>query len=366
MLLRTLVAALATTGVLRAQQASQQPAPVTERVEVTRVVIDARVIDEAGAPVTGLAASDFVVTIGGKPARVQMALWTGDQPSSKTIDAPPLPTAPRAIASEPGQLVVLFFQKSLVNERAWGLVKLVDQSRELVSGLPASSRVAVVQFEHSVRIYSDFTDDRRLIDRILEHGLLHEPPPRDVAHGQPSLLDVLTPDHRRKTSTMAQAFSLIAEALRPMPGSKAIVYIGYGMGTAPFRSRMSIAAVDSYSGIIPNDLAGKSEMNNEYTKARRALNEARATVFSLDITKADSHGLAAGMQTIAADTGGFYAHSLDFPEKPMHFVEGALLGHYVLFIEPPNDSADRTMAVSVTADRRAYVYATSSYPSSGR
>ena len=353
------VALLATA--LLGQQAVQPPAV---RLEVTRIVIDARVIDENGAAIPGLRESNFQVTIGGKPAAVQVALWTGGDSPSAVTNPPQLPQRPSdAIVSEPGQLVVLLFQKSLVNERAWGLVKLVDQSRELVGSLPGSNRVAVVQFEHSLRIYSDFTDDRRAIDRILEHGLLHEPPPREVARGRPSLLDFLTLSVRRKATTMEKAFTVIAEALRPMPGSKAIVYIGYGMGTAPFRSRMSLASVDRYNGIVPNDLAGKSDMNNEYMKARRMLNEARASVFSLDITKADSHGLAAGMQAIAADTGGFYAHSLDFPEKPMHFVEGALNGHYVLFVEPPLDVTDRTIDVSVSANRRAQVYATSSYQS---
>lgn len=355
-----LVSVLGAVAAIAAQQVAQPPPPV--RLEVTRVVIDARVIDENGAAMPGLREWNFQVTIGGKPAAVQMVQWTGDLPSAARNQPDVSRPASVAIAPEPGQLVVLLFQKSLVNERAWGLVKLVDQSRELVGSLPASNRVAVVQFEHSLRIYSDFTDDRGAIEKILEHRLLHEPPPREVDQGRPSLLDYLTASVRKRTTTMEQAFTVIAEALRPMPGSKAIVYVGYGMGASPFRSRMSIASVDRYNGIIPNDLSGKSDMNNEYTKARRALNEARASVFSLDITKADSHGLAAGMQAIAADTGGFYARSLDFPEKPMHFVEGALNGHYVLYVEPPpSGSATGQIAVSVAAERPASVFATSSY-----
>jgi len=98
-------------------------------------------------------------------------------------------------------------------------------------------------------------------------------------------------------------------------------------------------------------------------RARRMLIEARVSVFSLDITKADSHSMAGGMQVIARDTGGFYAHSLDFPEKPMRFVSGALNGHYVLFVEPPADTTDRTIGVSVTAGRQTQVFATSSYRS---
>jgi len=343
-----------------AQQAPQRPPPLVERVEVTRIVIDARVIDDFGAPVLGLAASDFSVTVGGKPAHVQMALWSGDSaprgPSGALLSARNL-----SGASEPGQLVVLLFQKSLTNERAWGLVRMVDYSRDLVRSLPASARVAVLQYENSLRVYSDFTDDRTAIDRILSRGLLHEPPPASVPRGSPSLLDALAPPAGGGISTMEQAFSAIAGALSAMPGSKAIAYIGYGMGITPFGQRQDIGSTHARFGALPDDLADRTDMNNEYARARRMLIEARVSVFSLDVTKADTHSMAGGMQVIARDTGGFYAHSLDFPEKPMRFVSGALNAHYVLFVEPSADATDRTIEVSVTASRRAQVFATSSY-----
>jgi len=76
----------------------------------------------------------------------------------------------------------------------------------------------------------------------------------------------------------------------------------------------------------PQDLASDGAAHREYENARRTLTAARVSVFSLDITNADTHALAQGMQTIAADTGGFYASSLDFPERPMRLVGGALNG----------------------------------------
>jgi VWFA-related protein len=343
-----------------AQPTPQQRPPLVERVEVTRVVIDARVIDDYGAAILGLAAPDFSVTIGGKPARVQMALWSGDTaprgPSGALLSARNMPGE-----SEPGQLVVLLFQKSLTNERAWGLVRTIEYSRDLVRSLPASARVAVLQYENSLRVYSDFTDDRAAIDRLLTRGLLHQPPPSAVPRGSPSLLDALAPSVGREIFTMEQAFAAIAGALNPMPGSKAIAYIGYGMGNPAFGLRQDTGITHAKFGALPDDLADKTDMNSEYARARRMLIEARVSVFSLDITKADTHTMAGGMQIIARDTGGFYAHSLDFPEKPMRFVSGALNGHYVLFVEPPADATDRTIEVSVTAGRRAQVFATSSY-----
>ena len=56
--------------------AQQQPA-VTERVDVSRVLIDVRVIGDGGEPVAGLGPHDFEVRIGGEPVDVESALWLG-------------------------------------------------------------------------------------------------------------------------------------------------------------------------------------------------------------------------------------------------------------------------------------------------
>ena len=56
--------------------AQQQPA-VTERVDVSRVLIDVRVINDEGGPVAGLGPDDFDVRIGGEPVDVESALWLG-------------------------------------------------------------------------------------------------------------------------------------------------------------------------------------------------------------------------------------------------------------------------------------------------
>src|SRR6478609_1956518 len=75
---------------VRGQQVPQLP-PFTERVEVTSIVIDARVIDDFGASVLGLTAPDFLVTMGGKRAKVQSSFWTGaigDPPTIGIAGAP--------------------------------------------------------------------------------------------------------------------------------------------------------------------------------------------------------------------------------------------------------------------------------------
>ena len=49
---------------------AQQAPRFVERVDVARVIIDARVLDDRGNPVPGLTAGDFKVSIDGTTARV--------------------------------------------------------------------------------------------------------------------------------------------------------------------------------------------------------------------------------------------------------------------------------------------------------
>jgi hypothetical protein len=109
--------------------------------------------------------------------------------------------------------------------------------------------------------------------------------------------------------------------------------------------------------------SGDVSVGKGYTDTSRALTAARAAVFSLDITSADTHSLAYGLQRIAEETGGFYASSLDFPERPMRWLAGALSGYYVLFVErPEHDDKARDVMVGLTG-RQGHVFATSSYSS---
>ena len=54
------------------------------------------------------------------------------------------------------------------------------------------------------------------------------------------------------------------------------------------------------------------------------------TVFSLDVTNADSHSLEVGLERVAEDTGRFYAKTHQFLPGIMRRLRLALSGHYVL------------------------------------
>ena len=305
-----------------------QDAPFVDRVEVARVLVDVRVFDTSGAPVTALGPDDFVVTIGGRPARVESAEWVGRASGSaggvpaggKASDARAVPSSPHAASSsraaEPaGRLIVFIVQKDLEPSRVAGLMTLSVLADHLLEPLTAGDRVAVLSFDSRLRIWTDFTNDATRLRAILRDDLLVRHPGPAAASAGLSLLSRLDEPTARRTWSIEQALRRVAEALEPLPGAKSVVLIGYGFGRF------------SFSGVILMD---------GYEEAAAALKRARAAVFALNVTQADYNSLQAGLESVSEETGGVYAKLYPFPEQGIRRVTHALAGHYVLFVERPD------------------------------
>lgn len=224
-------------------------------------------------------------------------------------------------------------------------MRMLLKSRNFLEALSPNDRVAILSFDSHLKIWTDFTNDRERLDRVLAHGLLFERPPAVQASSTPSLVERLDPDRGRRTYGIERALELIGEALEPLPGSKSLVLIGYGFGRF------------SQSGVA---------MENDYGPARHALVASRTSVFSLDVTNADYHSLEAGLQLISEQTGGFYARTHIFPDVAMRRLSGALAGYYALFVEKPESRrAMHDIEMELTR-RKGRVLATSSYSERNR
>ena len=323
----------------------QQPPRFGERVEVARIIVDARVLDDRGNPVPGLAADDFKVRIDGKTARVETATWVGERDAGLDA-APPAQASPKGPDGPipQGRLIVFLFQKDLEPSRIVGLMRMLVKSRHLLDTLAPNDRVAILSFDSHLKIWTDFTNERERLNRVLGHGLLFERAPAVQASPAPSLLERLDPDSGRRAYGIERALELIGEALEPLPGSKSLVLVGHGFGRF------------GRSGVT---------MEQDYGAARRALVASRTSVFSLDVTNADYHSLEAGLQIVSEETGGFYARTHLFPDVAMRRLSGALAGYYVLFVEKP-ESRRRIHDIDVELTRRkGHVLATSSYSDRG-
>src|SRR5262245_52307138 len=158
-------------SVVALAQSSQQP-QFTDRVDVSRVVIDARPLDGRGNAILGLTADDFAVRIGRRPVRVESATWVGAD-SSEVLP----PAADAGVSADllpRGRLIVFLFQKDLEPSRIIGLMKILFRAKTFVETLGPDDRVAIVSFDSHLKIWIDFTNDKAELLRILDRGLLLE------------------------------------------------------------------------------------------------------------------------------------------------------------------------------------------------
>ena len=313
------VLAVALAGVAAARAQVPQ---VVERVEVSRVVVDLHVLDDDGRPIAGLAAGDLRVSVDGKPVTITSVRWTtgsvapGDNASPLSDDAP----AAGAPEDRPGRLVLLMFQKDLERSRIEGLMPMLRRAEGLVEGLGPHDRVAVASFEHHLELWTDFTTDRSAVRAILTRSILFAGRSGEIVTGEPPLLSrSFARDAGRRAGSMEQALVVVGRALDAIPGPKSVVLVGHGFGRI-------------IGGSLPSALVG---FDAEYAEARRLLTRARATVYCLDVTRADSHTLETGLMSVAEDTGGFYVSTNWFPGQAISRLSEALDGRYELSFEKP-------------------------------
>jgi VWFA-related protein len=310
-----------TTAVILAALAAAAPVAqdprFRDRVDVERVMLDARVLDGHGEPRRGLTPADFRLEVDGKPVPVESAFWV----DASTPYAEGLPPEEAAVLgarpAAPGRLIVFFFQKDLHPSRTPGLMRMIREASRMLDTLHESDRVAVVSFDSHLKLWLDFTEDRETARRGIEHSILFEDRPPAIDDGPfPSLAATFDPSAARRAATTETGLLVLARALEALPGAKSMVLFGWGMGR--FSPGLGV------------------RMEADYDQAAAALLASRTTVFSLDVTNADAHTLEAGLKKVARDTGGFYARTHDFPTSAMNRLKRALAGHYVLVFERPD------------------------------
>ncbi|HEY2940848.1 MAG TPA: hypothetical protein VGN09_00305 [Vicinamibacteria bacterium] len=296
-----------------------------ERVEVERVLVDARVVDDAGMPLPGLGPQDFRLKVDGKPVPLESAQWVAAAQKEPEPETPPegattetFVVTPEPVEGEtsPGRLIVFMFQKDFEESRLTGLLRMQKTALTVIDNLAPGDRAAVVSFDHHLKLRLDFTSDRETLRHVIGKVVLLGDPPYISPGPPPSLAEHFDRARARKAGSPETALLVLADALKELPGPKTLVFVGWGMGRFDARS-------------------GSVTLDRDYGPARHTLLEARVTVICLDVTEADYHSLEVGLQQVAEDTGGFYARTHLFPDLAMRRLESALAGHYVLTFEKP-------------------------------
>ena len=303
----------------------QQQPPVQEQVHVTVVEVTLHASDRSGEPVRGLGPRDLRLYVDGRDEPIESVEWVSNEPKPEAGETRPSPSATPAAgegesaepaAVSPGRLLVLLFQWHIEAQKMEGHVRMSRRALEFLDTLRPDDRVAVVTFGSSLWLRQDFTSDRARLRSAVQNALALENAP--ASPEAPSLSAIL--HERENTTSIEKAFIALGDALRPLPGSKAIVFFGWGIGKVDF--------------LMPDQAFGTMRYSPDYDRAVAALGRAQAPVFALDIS-GGHHSLEAGLERLAFETGGYYLPTYDFPRWAMTTASRALTGHYVLVFRPP-------------------------------
>lgn len=296
-----------------------------DEITVSLIPVTVRVVDGRGRPILDLTPADFRVRVDGEEVPVVAVDWVDSNtpppapPEAVPLrDALPAEAAPAETAEpEPsrpaGKLVVFFVQADLNPTRISGQLRLRPYTEELLDTLHPADRLAVVSFDSHLHLRQDFTGDREAVYSAIDRGMLWGVSETGPASGEPALAESFDFEAAVKAANPERALEVTAKALETLPGEKVIVFLGWGLG------RFSIMGV---------------QMAPSFAPAVRALRRAHSSVFVLDVTSADHHSLAAGLEAVAEATGGTYAKTNVLPGLATDFLAKAITGHYVLTIDP--------------------------------
>src|SRR5437762_3014392 len=120
-----------------------------EKITVERILVDARVTDSRGNPITGLTPADFRVLIDDKPAKVESVDWIPETAAAREladIDRPQPEVNTSLDEPAPrGRLFIFFFQTDFARNatRITGQMQILQKLDAFLDFLEPEDRVAV-------------------------------------------------------------------------------------------------------------------------------------------------------------------------------------------------------------------------------
>jgi VWFA-related protein len=294
-------------------------------ITVSLATVAVRVLGPDGKPLVGLRPEDFRVRMGKKEIPVVAVDWTtrataDEEPVADTATlpepAPARPVEPLAAIepAAPGKWVMFFVQADLEPSRIKGHMNLLPMVRKFLDTLDPGDRLAMVSYDSHLRLRLDWTGSRDAVYDALRKAVRFGGDYSVDGDGsvRESMKDLLDLDAARRAASPERALEVTADSLAALPGEKVVVYMGWGLGRY---TPEGVKLTPTFKGAI------------------KALRQARATVFVLDITAADYHSLEVGLEAVAAATGGTYAKTFNFPEQALKLLAQAISGYYVLSLD---------------------------------
>ncbi len=272
---------------------AQEPPAFGEKLEVNVVLLDAIVTDSSGHQILGLNKNDFVVKENG----VEQPVDSLDYFTNRQLLTAQEKNAPFKVERIREQRYFIFFFDKPTEAQMWDKVAQARRdAREFVrTQLRPGDKVAVVGHDVRLKVYSDFTDDRKQIIAALDEagrfgkGITT----KSGTRGQSLLASMSMTEMMDKTGTVYEGLEVLGNALRPIEGRKNLILFSAGIYEP---------GQDIRNGVILNQ-------SRYYAPMIESLNSANVTVYAMNLLREDAPNIPAFHQTleaITADTNGEY------------------------------------------------------------
>ena len=323
--------------------AQETPPPAfEERIDVTEVLLDVLVTDRDGNVIIGLRPEDFVVEEDGKPVAVRDVTFYSNRRYVGDAEAARAQGMRLGDIQEDRYFILFFHDQQIANFEAPGLMaRQIEAAREArrwvrEERLP-NDWVAVVSYDHKLKVQQDFTRDREDLLRAVDAAAQGKDPggnwpSRMSTKEAPSLLARLPRGNelRKQTGTIYDGIETLAEAAGAVRGRKNLILLTIGFGT-----------INSFGQYIPDP--------RYYPDMQQALNDNNVAVYTVDLVPAGTeHIMSSAMNQLALDTGGRYYYNFTSFMTPLRQLSEDNNGYYLLAYEsrhPRGESGYREVTV---------------------
>lgn len=317
--------------------AQQQAEPFKAKVDVNLVLLDAVVTDARGNQILGLGKDDFIVRENGVPQTIESVDYFTPR---KLLNAPEQSAAFNVERVHDERYLVFFFDKP-VNAGISDPTRTASHelTRFLEQNMHPEDRVAVVGHDVRLKVYSDFTSDRKTVVRAIDdatrfgRGLMSA---SDGPASGPSILRNIDINRMMSgTGTVYEALDVLGDALRPIRARKDLVLFSPG-----------IIAPDE-------DIRGDMVVNTSrfYQPAVESLNRANVTVYAINLFDASMNTpeyVHQNLSRLANDTNGDYFRFHTSFIAPLKQIEKRTVGYYMISYHPQNPKRNAFQPVQVT------------------
>ncbi len=357
------------------------------RTQTNVVLVDVRVFDKSGKPVTDLQQSDFRVLEDGVPQTItsfsledveRLAQATGATERPQVIDLEKLPPEVNvAQVIQDHRLLVFFFDlSSMAPDELMRALKATSDF--LKQRLTPADLIAVVTYTSSLRVVQNFTNDRDALTKVLHAmqigeessvlsaaGAVGEAGGTDASGTEivnQDLSDAFTPDETEfnifNTDEKLAAIESLARMLRDVPGRKSVIHFSSGIqrtgieNQAQLRATMD-AANQANVSLYTMDARGLAALPpggdaSTASPAGTAIYSGSAVVSQVSSLQGSRETLA----SLAADTGGRTFYDLNDFGPAFEEVQRENSSYYLLGYTPSNTRSDgRFRRIRVEVDR---------------